>query len=176
MKPPNLPMMIFILSDWENRELACDLAKELEKFDKTIVSWDFEEPAHDALAALVDVDFGLDLGDPREHPHGDDLKAITKWIIDHFGEDYFGAKAFAECGEQHTFRDDPIVFRDATWQYIKPFLGEYKPHEVAIVDLKSYGFTKNFPISEEEYKMFSPRILLFANPTIENIMAVLKEL
>lgn len=176
MKPPSLPMMIFILSDWENRELACDIAKELEAFDKTLVSWDFEEPAHNALAELVDVDFGTDLGDPRLHPHGDSLKSITEWIFDTFGEDYFGARAFAECGEQHTFRDDPIVFRDATWVYIKPFLAEYKPHEIAIVDLKSYGYTKTMPISEDEYKMFSSRILLFAKPTVENVLAALKDL
>jgi len=179
MKPPDLPMMTFILSDWENRILACDIAKELENYDPSAVSWDFEAPSHEALASLIDIDFGTDLGDPRQlasPDQRDKLVAMIKFVEENFGVDYFGNKAFEECSDQRSFRSDPIIFRDATWQHIKPFLAEFKPHEVVITDLKSRGYVNPMPISLDEYKMFSSRILLFAKPTVESVVAAIKEL
>lgn len=176
-RPPKLPLLTFILSDWTNRELACDVAKELERYDLEAVTWDFESLAHEALEPLCEADFGHDMGDPRQNSpevklH---LNAMLQFIDEHFGQDFLGLRAYTEVRDQVEFRTNPIIFRDATWQHIKPFLDEFKPHEFVVVDLKSYGYTKNLPISEETYGKIASRILLFGNPTVENVLKAIKE-
>ena len=134
--PPKLPTFIFLLSDHTTIELAVDVAKALEGLDSELVSWNFIEPVHDAIGAFIDGTWGVELIDPRTNPHGDHIKDLATWVDNHFGPDYLGARAFLEAKTGRDMGDDhTIVFRDATWTHIAPFLKEFKSHEYLIVQL-----------------------------------------
>jgi hypothetical protein len=165
-----LPDFIFILSNRSNRQVAVDVTKKLEALGQT-AAWDFREPIHDALNSFVGVDFGIDLGAPG-HPFDDDIDSLEEWFSTRYGPELLGVVAWEEA--QAMIVDYTVVFRDATWTHIKPFVTNLKPHKFLIVDLFSYGYTKTFPITEEEYAKIASRILLFGNPTVENVIAAIE--
>lgn len=143
--PPNFPPFIFLLSDHTTIELAVDVTKALEGLDPTLVAWDFIEPVYYAVGTFVDDTWGLDLGDPRKHPHGDHIKDLATWVENHFGDDYLGGRAFIEAKSKREMGDDStIVFRDARWSDLKSFLAGFKPHEMLIVNLT----TVELPLGE----------------------------
>jgi hypothetical protein len=165
-----LPDFIFILSNRSNRQVAVDITKRLENLGQC-AAWDFREPVHDAINSFVDVDFGVDLGVPG-HMFDDDIDGLEHWVETYYGPDKLGAMAWEEA--QSVLTEYTVVFRDATWTHIKPFVTNLKPHKFLIVDLFSVGYVETLPISGEEYAKIASRILIFGNPTVENVIAAIE--
>jgi len=174
--PPKLPPFIFLLSDHTTIELACDVAAKLQSLDEAIVAWDFLEPVHEAVSAFVDVDFGADLGDPRKHTHGDVIKDLATWTDNHFGLHYIGTRAFDEAKGWAEFdTGGTIVFRDATWTHIEPFLKEFKLHEILIADFTPGPCTLHGTLPASIYAPFANRHLIHIQPTVDNMLAAILE-
>lgn len=170
--PPNFPPLIFILSSHTSLPVACDVAKQLCELDPNLVPWDFLEPAQDVTECLIEIDFTVDLGDPRLHPHQDHILSAADYIDAHMGEDFFGAHAFAEWQMRREIGNDAtLVFRDATWHHIKPFLTVAKPHEVLFVNLNN-----PFLIPYPEFTPFIARQILFPSlPSADEVVTRILE-
>lgn len=169
IRPLKLPTMTFIVSDHNTIPVAIDAATKLLDHEPDLSYRDFMEPVLDAFSSFVDLDFGADLTDPRAHPHSDTITHLLEWAETHFGEDYIGGFALPEVDEQLDFRSGPILFRDARWQWLKPFLETYRPHEVLIIDLlgKPHG------LPGELYKPFAGSHVIVGNPTVDNVVAAI---
>jgi hypothetical protein len=165
-----LPSHIFILSDHDTRPLAIEVAKALSDAPCSMCCHtDFMDPIYNAAAELVSIEFGTDMGDPSQTPHKDLFDSLARWYDEYFGLDKLGQDAYAEWREAIT--DLTWVWRDAEWRHLKPFLSALKPHEVLIVDLKA----GKIGLETELYSPFARQHLIFAKPTVENVLAAIED-
>lgn len=171
--PPTIAPNVFILADHTKAALACDIAKALEKLDPDLVTWWFHEPIFDALASLIgEFSFGTYFGDVRTHGYSDALVSLTEWAKDQFGPDHLANMALKELLEARDYgNSETVVFPDASWAYVQPLLPHLKPHEVLIVDLTA----GQIGMPTDLYKPFARQHLIFASPTVENVVAAILE-
>lgn len=164
--PPTLPDFIFLLSDHESRQLACDVAQKLYELDSRAVVWDFLSPIHDALIAMHDMDFGIDLGNHTvADATRDEIVSLEKWYVDQYGETTLGQKAYNEAMSTREISDFLIVYRDATWTHLKAFLPYIKPHQFLIINL-----LPDSSISYNQNPEIQKRTLRFLEPTVDIVV------
>jgi len=172
--PPELPTFIFILSEWNSRPVAIDAANAIQTVDDSVSVRSFYEPIHDAMEAFVDIDFAIDLADPRQNPLKDLQDSLEKWCNEFFGADKLGNLALIEAKQNLAIQDRTIIYVDASWTFIRPFIEAYKPHELMIVDL-SPSILNPRVVPEDLYKKIAARHILVAAPTVENVVKAIVE-
>lgn len=127
-----LPPYIFIMSDHESRQLACDVAELLSRENNMVLVDDFLAPIYEGLGSMFELDWKRDLGVPinsnrlllpalKESTEGDMIKDLERWFIERFGPFALGQMALARAAENREVADYSVVFRDATPEHLKAF-------------------------------------------------------
>lgn len=137
--PPRLPDFIFLLSTHETRQLACDVAEKLYGLEPQLLVWDFLSPIHDGLAMMLDVDYGMDMGSPKQitSTMQDHINSLEAWFNTEFGDHYLGIHAWTNCMEQRAVSDSPILYRDAMWTHLRLFIKNLVLKDYLIVRLNN---------------------------------------
>lgn len=129
--PPTLPAYIFLMSDHTTRQLAVDVADALSAKYPTVYVDDFLAPIHEGFAAMFELDWKRDMGNPKVNnalflPAGDQTEndlivSLEKWFIDQFSETHLGKMARARSDARNAMADYITVYRDATTKHLEGF-------------------------------------------------------
>lgn len=130
----SLPPYTLIMSDYETRQLACDVTELLSEEVPHVLAMDFLAPVYDAIAAMFELDWKRDLGTPantnrllldalQESTEGDVIKDLERWFIDKFGPYALGNMTRERALANNEVADYCHVFRDSTPEHTTGFLG-----------------------------------------------------
>ncbi len=139
LAPPSLPPYIFLMSDHTTAQLAHDVAEELSRRHPSVFIDDFLAPIHEAFAAMFELDWKRDAGDPRNvgPTERDNIVSLEKWFIEQFGEHRLGNMGRERCIARNMMVDYITVFRDATNAHLIGFrtnTGDCKRVELNPID------------------------------------------
>lgn len=147
--PIHLPPLTFLMSDHSTATLAVDVAEVLSSLNHTIYVDDFLAPIENALQSMFDLDWGRDMGNPRdthrlmleatdgESTERDIMVSLEKWFIETFGEEQLGKMGLKRMKINRELYQYPYLFRDATPIHIRPFLADTSiaRRDILMVDL-----------------------------------------
>ena len=149
LSPPTIPPYIFLMSDHTTRQLAVDVAEALSAKYPSVYVDDFLAPVHEGFAAMFELDWKRDMGNPKVtteqfsvqaggQTENDIIVSLEKWFIDEFGDKMLGHFARQRSDARNVMADYITVFRDATPKHLEGF-GALRPIDCVEIDLKHYS-------------------------------------